>query len=228
MKGFSWKVIVIALSAMTAQQTVAEEKQGMALPQPSVSGDMSVEEALHERRSIRRYGDAPLPLRDIGQLAWAAQGITEERRGLRTSPSAGATYPLEIYFLITGLEEIPDGLYRYVTRGHRLEKVLSGDRRGDLFESALYQDAIMSAPVVMVITGVEERTARRYGQRATRYVHMEAGHAAQNVSLQAVALGIGTVVIGAFDDSAVVQALRLDEGESPLYLMPLGKQLDNS
>ncbi len=228
MKGFSWKVIVIALSAMTAQQTVAEEKQGVALPQPSVSGDMSVEEALHERRSIRRYGDAPLPLRDIGQLAWAAQGITEERRGLRTSPSAGATYPLEIYFLITGLEEIPDGLYRYVTRGHRLEKVLSGDRRGDLFESALYQDAIMSAPVVMVITGVEERTARRYGQRATRYVHMEAGHAAQNVSLQAVALGIGTVVIGAFDDSAVVQALRLDEGESPLYLMPLGKQLDNS
>ena len=195
----------------------------ITLPEPQLSGNISIEQTLQQRRSVREYADIPLSVEEIGQLAWAAQGITDPDRGFRTAPSAGATFPVEIYLLLTGLDEIPDGIYQYRNRNHSLERVRDGDRRSDLHRVALRQDAITLAPVVMVISGVLERTRQRYGERALRFLYMESGHIAQNVYLQGMALDIGTVVIGAFDDDGVREVLQLDEGEHPLYIMPLGK-----
>ena len=195
----------------------------VALPGAAQSGGMSVEQALRERRSVRSYGRDPLSMREIAQLLWAAQGVSEPRQGFRTAPSAGATFPLEVDLLVTGIPELPDGVYRYRPREHSLELRVPGDRRRTLEAAALGQSSIGNAPVVMVISGVTPRTARRYGARAERYVHMEAGHAAQNVYLQGTALGIGTVVIGAFRDDGVAAALSLERSEEPLYIMPLGR-----
>ncbi len=195
----------------------------ITLPAPERSGNVSVEETLQQRRSVREYADVPLSLKEISQLAWSAQGITDQGTGFRTAPSAGATFPMEINLLITEVEDMPDGVYRYNYRDHILEKKIDGDRRQELFEVALRQPSIINAPVVMVITGVVARTEQRYGGRALRYVYMEAGHVAQNVYLQGVALDIGTVVIGAFQDDRVADVLKLADGEYPLYIMPLGK-----
>lgn len=195
----------------------------IALPDPNTSGDISLETTLQQRRSVREYIRELPGLEEVGQLAWAAQGITDPARGFRTAPSAGATFPIEIYLLINGVDDVPDGIYRYNNGNHTLELTQYGDRRADLHQVALGQDPIIQAPVVMVITGVLENTRQRYGDRALRYMHMESGHVAQNVYLQGVALDIGTVVIGAFDDDGVREVLELDEGEHPLYIMPLGK-----
>jgi len=193
------------------------------LPKPDLSGTMSIEQTLQKRRSIRSYSDEPLTLQEISQLAWSAQGISDESSGFRTAPSAGATFPMEIYLLVTGLADVADGVYRYNYKEHTLENKINGDMRQNLFEVSLRQPSITNAPVVMVITGVLERTEQRYGQRALRYVYMEAGHVAQNVYLQGVALDVGTVVIGAFQDEGVSRVMELEDGEHPLYIMPLGK-----
>lgn len=199
------------------------ETKTVILPKPDLSGTMSIEQTLQKRRSIRSYSDEPLTLREISQLAWSAQGISDERSGFRTAPSAGATFPMEIYLLVTGLADVADGVYRYNNREHTLEKKLNGDLRQSLFEVSLRQPSVTNAPVVMVITGVLERTEQRYGQRALRYVYMEAGHVAQNVYLQGVAMDVGTVVIGAFQDEGLSRVMELENGEHPLYIMPLGK-----
>ncbi len=196
----------------------------IALPEFRTAGDVSIEESMQKRRSIREYSDAPLTLDDIGQLAWSAQGITDPVRNYRTAPSAGATFPVEIYFILTKVPDAADGLYRYQNENHSLQKIRDGDLRPDLYNVALQQDAITNAPVAMVITGVLSRIEPRYRDRALRYMYMEAGHVAQNVYLQSVPLSIGTVVIGAFEDNGVRDVLGLDEGEYPMYIMPLGKR----
>lgn len=198
-------------------------KDIITLPQPEKIGDVSVEETLQKRRSIREFAPETLTLDEISQMVWAAQGITDESSGFRTAPSAGATFPIEIYLLIGDSPDISTGVYRYNYRDHVLEQLSEKDLRRDLYEVSLRQPSIINAPVVMVITGVLERTERRYGQRALRYVYMEAGHVAQNVYLQGTALGIGTVVIGAFQDDGVSGVMDFSEGEHPLYIMPLGK-----
>jgi SagB-type dehydrogenase family enzyme len=177
---------------------------------------MSLEETLARRRSVRAYTAEPLTLAEIGQLLWAAQGITDPE-GRRTAPSAGARYPLEVYVVL------PEAVYHYRPHPHELHLHLSGDRRRALYEVALGQEAILTAPAVIVITAIYQRTAERYGpQRTPRYVHMEVGHAAQNVLLQAVSLGLGSVPIGAFYDERVHEALALPPGHEPLYLLPVG------
>ena len=217
-------IMMLSMASVSAQGG-ASPSQGasIALPEPKRTGEVSIEATLDQRRSVRRYDSASLSLQEISQLVWAAQGVTEPRDGLRTAPSAGATFPLEVDLLVAGSEGLEDGVYRYRPREHSLVQRIAGDLRRDLHDAALGQAAILEAPVVMVISGVTSRTARRYGPRAERYVHMEAGHAAQNVYLQGTALDIGTVVIGAFRDDAVSRTLRLDRGEQPLYLMPLGR-----
>jgi SagB-type dehydrogenase family enzyme len=195
----------------------------VVLPQPRLEGSLSVEEALARRRSVREYTDAPLTLGQLSQLLWAAQGITELRYGLRTAPSAGALYPLEVYVAVELVDDLRPGVYRYVSRGHRLEPVLDGSVREQLCRDALSQSAVADAPVTLAVTAVPGRTTGKYGERGRRYVAMEAGHAAQNVCLQAVPLGLGTVVMGAFDDVAVQRTLGLRAGEEPLYLIPVGR-----
>jgi len=189
---------------------------GEPLPPPRLDGPLSLEEALAARRSVRSFTPEPLTLEEIGQLVWAAQGITDPA-GLRTAPSAGARYPLRIYVVTAA------GLARYVPEGHQLLRLGSADLRADLRRAAFDQAAVGEAPLVIVITAVIERTAERYGaERAERYVAMEAGHAAQNVLLEAVSLGLGAVPIGAFDDAQVRRVLELTEDEAPLYLVPVG------
>ncbi len=197
--------------------------QPINLPEPVLSGSVSLEETLALRRSVRGFSDHPVTITEIGQLLWAAQGVTESGRGLRTAPSAGATYPLEIIVIIGRAEGVAPGVYRYAPGDHVLRPVLQEDQRQALTRAALNQSALLQAPVTFAVTAVHARTEARYGRRATRYVDMEAGHAAQNLSLQAVALGLGSVVIGAFDDQEVAALLNLSSGEAPLYLIPVGR-----
>lgn len=196
----------------------------IALPEPDRVGELSIEAALNQRRSVRSYGSQPLTFEEISQLAWAAQGITDAQRGFRTAPSAGGTFPIEVYLLITAQDKVDDGVYHYLPEEHALEKKTEGDFRAELREAALGQPSITDASLVIVITGVTARTAQRYGERAERYVYMEAGHVAQNIYLQGIALEIGTVSMGAFDDERVSTLLRLSKGEQPLYIMPVGKE----
>lgn len=210
---------------VSANQNFKEENTNLKLiklPEVIQKGEISVEEALTRRRSVRAFKDLPLPLEQVSQLLWAAQGITEPSLNFRTAPSAGALYPLEVYLLSGNIIGLPAGLYRYIPEQHVLILVSKGDKRQELFQASLRQSSIRNAPGVLIFTAVMERTTRRYGERGIRYVHMEAGHASQNVYLQAAALGLGTVAIGAFDDREVKATLNFPEQEQPLYIMPLG------
>jgi SagB-type dehydrogenase family enzyme len=186
------------------------------LPQPTLVGALSLEETLVQRRSVREFTVTPLSPIEIGQLLWAAQGVTHER-GYRSAPSAGALYPLEIYVATA------DGVFHYRPEGHGLAVLRTQDVRRDLFQAALRQEAIRDAPAVFVFTAVYARTAQKYGgQRSPRYVHLEAGHAAQNLLLEAVALGLGAVPVGAFEDQKIQEVLGLPANHEPLYLIPVG------
>jgi SagB-type dehydrogenase family enzyme len=177
---------------------------------------MSLEEALARRRSVREFTREALTERELSQLLWAAQGITHAE-GLRTAPSAGALYPLELYVTSAG------GFYWYEPRPHQLIRLSDRDLRAAVRRTALGQEAITQAPAVFVIAAVYERTSRKYGAaRTPRYVHMEVGHAAQNLLLEAVALGLGGVLIGAFEDDALQKVLELPMDQCPLYLIPVG------
>jgi len=193
------------------------------LPQPVLKGEMSLEEALYKRRSVRQYSDEPLLLTAVSQLLWSAQGITDRNEGHRTTPSAGALYPLEVYLIAGDVIDLSDGVYRYKPQDNELVLVLEGDVRDELYKSAVSQAPVKEAPIVLVITAVYERTTKKYGDRGIRYVHMEAGHSAENICLQATALGLGTVTIGAFNDDAVKKVLNLPADEVPLYILPVGK-----
>ena len=186
------------------------------LPPPRLEGAISLEETLAQRRSKRSFTRQGLSLEQVSQLLWAAQGITYKPYGFRTAPSAGALYPLELYLVS------PDGVYHYLPEGHALERVLEGDVRAQLCEAALGQSAVREGAVCIVVTAVYERTQVKYGPLAQRFVHLEAGHAAQNILLQAVALGLGAVPIGAFYEGQVQQALSLPSDHCPLYVIPVG------
>jgi SagB-type dehydrogenase family enzyme len=177
---------------------------------------MPLSEAIAKRRSVRSYTDEALTLQEISQLAWAGQGITEPERGLRAAPSAGATYPIELYLFT------PEGVFRYVPQGHRLLQLSDQDGRSDLSKAALGQQCVAAAPLSFVVTAVVARTSEKYGERAERYVQLEAGHVAENIALQAVALGLGSVPVGAFRDAAITDLLALPAGETPLYVLPVG------
>lgn len=192
------------------------------LPAPAAHGTVSVEEALSGRRSVREYSPDPLNLSDISQLLWASQGITGAQ-GFRTIPSAGALYPLEIYVAAGNVTGLPAGVYRYLPASHALERVADRDIRGDLWTNALNQEPIRDAPAVILISADYHRTLQKYGDRGVRFVHLEAGHAAQNIYLQSYALGAGTVAIGAFDDNGIQTVAMLPPDQVPLYLMPVGK-----
>jgi SagB-type dehydrogenase family enzyme len=203
-------------SIMKAQSSSGTIK----LPQPVLNSKTSLESALRARRSNRAYKSQPITLSDLSQLLWAAQGITGQ--GRRTAPSAGALYPLEVSVVAGNVSGLDAGVFVYKPEGHELLKVADGDKRAELSRAALRQPAIQHAPAVLVISAVYERTTIKYGERGIRYVHMEAGHAAENVYLQAVSLNLGTVVIGAFDDEGVKTAVNLTIREQPLYIMPIG------
>jgi SagB-type dehydrogenase family enzyme len=205
--------------AMNSKQS----SQLISLPAPKLTGDVSVEKALQTRRSVRSYAQDPPTLEDISQLLWAAQGVTTHN-GLRTAPSAGALYPLEVYIVSGNISVLEEGIYRYLSRQHELTLVHAGDHRRQLAAAALGQACVREAPATIIFTGISSRITGKYGQRGIQYMMMEAGHAAQNVCLQAVTLQIGVVPVGAFKEDQVRKILQLDNTELPLYLIPLGKK----
>jgi SagB-type dehydrogenase family enzyme len=211
-------LFVLALASGTS---TAGEPGMIDLPSPSLAAGAPLNEALAARRSTRSFSAAPLPLPSVAQLLWSAQGVTHPD-GLRTAPSAGALYPLELYLLAGAVQDLEAGVYRYRPADHRLQPSVNGDLRAELADAALGQDWIREAPAALVIAGVYERTGRKYGARAQRYVHIETGHVAQNVLLQALALGLGGTPVGAFDDSALQRLLQLPADQQPLLVIPLG------
>ena len=204
-------------------QNPFQKEKEIILPQPRYQSEISIEEALLKRRSVREYKEKPLSLQEISQLLWAAQGITDPQTGKRTAPSAGALYPLKVY--LTGkIEGLTIGMYQYNPHNHSLIKVRDKDLRKELMVAAYDQPWIEKAPVNIIFTGNYQIIAQKYGkEKAPRYTHMEVGHVAQNVYLQAQSLGLGTVVVGGFEIERVKKVLALPLEEEPLYIMPVGK-----
>ena len=196
----------------------SKDQCNIKLPKPSLRGKMTLEEAIARRRSVREFSHRPLSLEEIAQFLWAAEGITGHAPYLRTHPSAGGLHPLEVYLLDA------DGIFHYEPDVHRLRPVRQGDLRADLAKAAHRQWFLRDASCIIAITAVFSRTTGKYGDWGRmRYVPMDAAHAAQNVLLQAVALGLGAVPVGAFDDDMVRAVMHTPANEVPLYLIPIGK-----
>ncbi|MGE5219670.1 MAG: SagB/ThcOx family dehydrogenase [Chloroflexota bacterium] len=207
--------------ATLAQKATLPSKD-IKLPEPRLDSAVSIEKVLRTRRSTREFADQPLELTQITQLLWAAQGVTGAEAH-RTAPSAGGLYGLELYLVAANINGLPAGIYKYEILTHELVSLIEGDARQRLFRSALEQTSISQAPAIFALAGVYDRISAKYGERGIRYTHMEAGHAAQNLLLQAVALGLAAVLVGAFDDTKVKRVLGLSKKEMPLYLIPVGK-----
>jgi SagB-type dehydrogenase family enzyme len=191
------------------------------LPELKVSSKSRIEELIEKRRSVRKYTDRELSESVISRILWAAQGISSEA-GLRTSPSAGALYPLEIHVVAGEVSGLEPGIYRYIPEEHALVQEIAGDLRDKLSKAVLSQPMVKNASVSIVISAVYPRITGKYGKRGIRYAHIEAGHAAQNVYLLGMELGIGTCAIGAFEDEEVRKVLKMPVNEDPLYILPLG------
>ena len=191
------------------------------LPEPRTTGEISIEEAILHRRSVRRYTKEAITLNDLSQLLWAAQGITSEE-GFRTAPSAGALYPLEVYVVAGNVDGLAGGVYRYHAVGHTLQGIRDGDL-GNLFECTLNQTQVTDAAACIVFAAVFNRTTTKYGERGVGCVYIEAGHAAQNVYLQAEASNIGVCAVGAFHEQDVSELLALSGDETPIYILTVGK-----
>jgi SagB-type dehydrogenase family enzyme len=215
--------VTASLSLVTSETPMVQGENGqvITLPEPRTDGAVSVEAALRGRHSVREYSRDPVTLGEVSQLLWAAQGVT--RAHGRTAPSAGALYPVEIYVLAVRVDGLDPGLYKYRIGDHELARETREYVHADLVAAALSQECVRDAAAILVIGAVVERTAVKYGRRAERYVHMEVGAVAENVELQAGALGLGTVVVGAFNDNRVKEILRMPREESPLAILPVGR-----
>ena len=210
------KLLTAALVWFLATLNIgAQDMETIKLPKPKLKSNLSVEEAILKRRSVRNYSSRELTTTQISQLLWACQGITDIS-GLRAAPSAGALYPLEIY-LLTG-----NGVYRYIPEGHKLERTSTKDLRKDLARAAWGQRFIKEAPANIVICAVYERVTSRYGERGIKYTDIEVGHAAENIHLEAVSLGLASCPVGAFDDMALSKILNLSDKEKAIYIIPVG------
>ncbi len=196
--------------------------QSIRLPQPRLDGTMSVERAIAQRRSLREFSSAAITLAELGQLLWAGQGVTGAQ-GLRAAPSAGALYPLDVMVVAGNVTGLPPGVYRYSPADHALIQLATGDWRRQVAMVALRQSWMAQAPAIIAFCAAERRTAAKYGSRGISYIYIEVGHAAENVFLEAQALGLGAAVVGAFDEVQVARVLRLPTAQRPLYLMPVGR-----
>jgi SagB-type dehydrogenase family enzyme len=218
-------VCVFFLGAALISIESLEAQQPLSLPSPRRDGQISVEEALSERRTVRRFSEKPIELQELSQLLWAGggKGFDGMTGATRTYPSAGGIYPLGLYVVAGHVRELDPGVYEYLQREHALRPVRSGDVRSSLARAALGQMFIGQAPSVIVITADHQRTERKYGKRGIdRYVPLDAGHAAQSLHLQAAALQLATATVGAFSDKAVKRILDLDR-EEPLLIIPVGR-----
>jgi SagB-type dehydrogenase family enzyme len=222
MRHLLWLVLAIFPGYDNAVFAAADSQLVYVLPAPKTDSGTSVEQALAHRRSHRNIQTKELSVEKLSQILWAAYGITEPR-GLRTAPSAGATYPLEIYVMIGNVTGITAGVYKYIPDGHKITRTVDRDTRADMAAAALGHGTVKNAPATIIYTAAFNRSTEQYGERGReRYVFAELGHSAQNIYLQAETIGLGTVAIGAFIDEMVSRLLGLSAAEEPLYLMPIG------
>lgn len=212
--------------------TMRTVSEVISLPSPVLNGNMSVEEAIQNRRSVRQYTSQAINIGNLSQILWAAQGVTDKEKNLRATPSAGQVYPLDIYVMVgsggvTGLEE---GFYHYQPSNNTLEKLINGDLRSKLSEIANNQPWVDQAPVDIVITGNYRKMLYKYpdSELSTRFVNLEAGHAGENIYLQTEALGLLTVSLGSFDKKRMIQLLQLPGNETPIYIFPVGHPVKGS
>jgi len=218
-------VVMGCLPEPAAEKPVLQEEVIISLPSPRHTGEMSVEEAIFRRRSVRRFTDEPLTLDEVSQLLWSAGGKTIDgvTGATRAFPSAGGLYPFEIYLVAGNIAGLADGVYRFGWRDHSLEMIKKGDYREALMEASLRQRFVQQAPVNIVWVGDFAKIERAYRARGVeRYISMDVGGAGQNVHLQAEALGLSTVIVGAFHDDAVQGILGTEL--TPLYIMPIGRR----
>ncbi|MFO8053566.1 MAG: SagB/ThcOx family dehydrogenase [Bacteroidales bacterium] len=211
-------------SADNNKKAVAMKENGtIELPTPVTSGGISVEKAIAQRRSVRIFTEDPVSASALSQLLWSAQGITDKESGKRAAPSAGLTLPMEVYVAVgSDVDALQAGIYHYKPGEHELRQHKSGDLRAALSEAALGQTCVKQAPLSIVLAAVYERTTDRYSDHGRRYVHMEAGHIAQNLYLQCESLDLSTVVVGAFSEEQVQEILDLPDDQEPLYIVPVG------
>ena len=221
-----WWSFVMMLGVMLLYPSGGQGAEAVKLPPPVKTGGMALAEALQIRRTVRRFASRPLDLVQVSQLLWSAGGATDPR-GLRTAPSAGATFPLDLYLVVgeRGVKALPAGIYHYRVEAHALAFVAPGDARAAVARASLHQSWMAEAPVMVVITGEYRRCTARYGERGVRYTHMEAGNVSQNLFLAAEALGLGAGIVGAFEDKALAQAVKLPPAHDPLLVMPVGYKL---
>lgn len=224
------KFIITLLFIGFAHFFVNAQNEIIKLPEPKLKSSVSVEETMLNRRSVRDFKSDELSIEQISQILWAAYGITKEmtspskvRGGLKTAPSAGALYPLEIYVVVGKVNGLEKGIYKFLPEGHSIMKMYDQDVRKELAEAALNQEFIKQAPISLFYSAVYSRTTSKYRQRGRdRYVCMDLGHSAENVCLQVVAMGLGTCAIGAFEDRMVRNVIMIPDEEEPLYIMPIG------
>lgn len=214
--------ILIGTYGKSSNESSSEMKK-IILPEVNYDSGVSLEQTLLNRRSIRRYRKDSIPLKEVAQLLWAAQGITS-KGNKRTAPSAGALYPLQVYLVSVRINQLPVGVYKYIPEDHVLLVILEEDQQKELWSAASMQASFRNSSAIVVFTGNYKKTTGKYGERGNRYVHMEVGHAAQNVYLQAVSLNLGTVFIGAFNDEQVKEVLNIPVEEEVLGIMPVGKK----
>ena len=220
-------VLTLAVVGLGCHLYAADEARPAAAPTtialspPDTAGKMPLEQALAQRRSVRKYADAPITLPQLSQLLWAAQGITDPASGHRTAPSAMATYPLRLYVFAGNVSDLPPGVYRYIPQGHKLELVVEGDQR----TNAGSQPQIRSAPVLFLFTADTSATSQRAGAaRARDWAMIEAGHAAQNILLEEVALSLVGVPMAGYDAAKIRPLLKLPDTEEPIYILSAAKR----
>jgi SagB-type dehydrogenase family enzyme len=207
----------VGVADVCAQEKAAAGAS-IKLPPPALDGTFSVEKALAERRSIRTFKAEPLSMTEVSQILWSAQGVTDPAKGYRTTPSPKGAFLLQVYLVAANVTGLPAGLYQYQPKGHMLSKMAEGDKRGDLLK-VVAQPALNNAPAALIISGMPERSAAN-----SAWIYLEAGHAAENVYLQATALKLGTVSMAGFKPEDAKRALSLPEKEQPIYIMPFGKK----
>ena len=208
-----------------ATEQVPDSSEVIKLPEPRYDSEVSLEESLVNRRSTRSYENEPLTLQDLSQLLWAAQGITDAS-GHRTAPSAVALYPLSVYVIAGNVPEIIVGVYVYHPEEHSVERIIDGDIRNELATAAMGQASVRQGAVSFVVTVDYDKMTARFGEKGERFGTLEAGHAAQNLCLQATALNLGLVTAGAIYDDQVADLLDLPETLTPLYVIPVGRKLE--
>jgi len=213
-------LLIIAFSTSVCMGN--PEDTVIQLPDPHQVNSISLMEAITQRRSVRNFTAESITLAELSGILYAAQGITSEN-GFRAAPSAGATFPMTILVAVENVESLEPGIYRYSPGGNTLITVAEGSILNELADASHGQRCISSASAAIAIIADYGITTSVYGERGIMYVHMEAGHISQNVYLQCSALGLGTVAVGAFSDSDAANVLKLDDNETPLYLMPLGR-----